>query len=137
MKNKIIILILMMFTTFVSAQAGIKGAAVGASLGATVGHLVGGNDEAWIGAALGAAGGTLIESSNEKHKKDIEASNIANGHNITYNNSESIKQETKIEAVIPEEREKTADTWGMRSEEEVKERMAREKANQEAWNKSF
>jgi len=131
MKKRLVILMLAMLTVFIGAEAGVKGAAVGAGVGAAVGHIVGGNDEAWIGAALGAAGGSLIES-NKKFEKEIEAENTA-------------KQSYKSQSVVAAEPEeplvistsKKEDTWGVRSEEEIKEKMAMEKENYESWKASF
>jgi|GEM_PF-3176323 len=134
MKKRAMILVLVMVTVFANLEAGVKGAAAGAGIGAAVGHLVGGNEEAWIGAALGAAGGALIESNNKKFEKEIEAENMARR-----SNTESIKiaaSEPKVVKVV-EVPEKKADTWGMRSDEEIKERMEREKENLEAWNSSL
>lgn len=132
MKNRTFILILIMIISATTLQAGVKGAGTGAGLGAAVGHIIGGNDEAWIGAALGAAGGAMIESSNKKHEKDIEASNAAlHG----YNSEKAVAEPKIVEAPIV--KEKKVDTWGVRSEEEVKKKMAKERENQEAWKNSF
>lgn len=127
-------MILIMATSFVEVQAGVKGAATGAGIGATVGHIVGGNDEAWIGAALGAAGGALIES-NKRVEKEIEAENMARRYS-----EESVRMaKPKVAEVSPVEdrRTKKEDTWGMRSKEGIKERMERERENLEAWNSSI
>lgn len=128
---KKLILVLLLMGVFLQAQAGVKGAAAGAGIGAAVGHLVGGNEEAWIGAALGAAGGALIESNNKKFEKQIEAENTARRSYAS--TTEPVVRSVEVESVAPEKE----DTWGMRSDEEVKARMEREKANQEAWNKAF
>lgn len=132
MKNRTLILVLIMIISVTTLQAGVKGAATGATLGAAVGHIIGGNDEAWIGAALGAAGGAMIENSTRKHERDIEASNAAlHG----YNSQEAVARPKVVEAPLVEE--KKVDTWGVRSDDEVKERMAREKENHEAWKNAF
>lgn len=132
MKNRILILVLIMIVSATTLQAGVKGAATGATLGAAVGHIIGGNDEAWIGAALGAAGGAMIENSNNKHEIEIEASNAAlHG----YNSQEAVVKLKVVETPMVEE--KKVDTWGVRSDDEVKERMAKEKENHEAWKNSF
>ncbi len=131
MKIRSVILMLAMLITFMNAEAGVKGAAVGAGVGAAVGHIVGGNDEAWIGAALGAAGGALIES-NKKYEKEIEAENTE-------------RQSYKSQSAVVSEPEKTVvtsatekeDTWGVRSEEEIREKIAMEKENYNTWKDSF
>ncbi len=131
MKIRSVILMVSMLMTFMSAEAGVKGAAVGAGVGAAVGHIVGGNDEAWIGAALGAAGGALIES-NKKFEEKIEAENTARQ---SYR-SESVELAEPEKSVVMSSTEKK-DTWGLRSEEEIKEKMAMEKENYNAWKDSF
>lgn len=131
MKVRSVIFMLAMLITFMNAEAGVKGAAVGAGVGAAVGHIVGGNDEAWIGAALGAAGGALIES-NKKFEKDIEAENA---ERQSYR-SQSVEAVEPEKAVIISASEKE-DTWGVRSEEELKKKMAMEKENYETWKDSF
>ena len=132
MKNRTLILVLIMIISVTTLQAGVKGAATGATLGAVVGHIVGENDEAWIGTAIGAIGGAMIESSNKKHEKDIEASNV-DLHG--YNSQKSVVTTKVVEAPMIEE--KKGDTWGKRNDDELKERVAREKENYEAWKESF
>ena len=134
MKNRFLVLTLIMIMIITPLQAGIRGAAAGAGIGAAVGHIIGGNDEAWIGAALGAAGGAMIEESNRSHEKDIEASNaVLHG----YNSQQLTAAPKAAEKPVPVAADKKTDTWGIRSEEDVRERMAKEEENHKTWMDGF
>jgi len=134
MKNRVLILTLIMIMSATTLQARMKGAATGAGIGAAVGHIIGGNDEAWIGGALGAAGGAMIEESNRRNKNDIKASKAAlHG----YNSKQVAAVPKTVEKPLLVAEEKKVDTWGVRSEEETRERIAREEENHKAWMESF